>query len=67
MEGCPSLERGCGTPTSKEAYPGPWIKQVAGGQLQAFLDETNYLDPVHPDFRPNYRAETALLALAGDE
>ena len=36
------------------------------GQLQALLDETDFLDPFQSGFRPGFGTETALVALFDD-
>ncbi|KAF7243567.1 Aldehyde oxidase 2 [Varanus komodoensis] len=40
--------------------------RVVAGQLQAFLEETDYLDPFHSGFRPSYGTESALVSLYDD-
>ncbi|KAF7252606.1 putative RNA-directed DNA polymerase from transposon BS [Varanus komodoensis] len=39
---------------------------MVAGQLQALLDETDYLDPFQSGFRPKYGTESALVALYDD-
>uniref|UniRef100_A0A8D2LDV0 Reverse transcriptase domain-containing protein n=1 Tax=Varanus komodoensis TaxID=61221 RepID=A0A8D2LDV0_VARKO len=39
---------------------------VVAGQLQAILDEADYLDPFQSGFRPGYGTESALVALYDD-
>ncbi|KAF7248337.1 C3a anaphylatoxin chemotactic receptor [Varanus komodoensis] len=39
---------------------------VVAGQLQALLDETDYLDPFQSGFRPGYSTESALVTLYDD-
>ncbi|KAF7235047.1 Vomeronasal type-2 receptor 26 [Varanus komodoensis] len=41
-------------------------ERVVAGQLQALLDETDYLDPFQSGFRPGYSTESALVALYDD-
>ncbi|KAF7243701.1 Pleckstrin-likey domain-containing family M member 3 [Varanus komodoensis] len=42
------------------------LEWVVAGQLQALLDETDYLDPFQSGFRPGYGTESALVALYND-
>ncbi|KAF7250967.1 putative RNA-directed DNA polymerase from transposon BS [Varanus komodoensis] len=42
------------------------LERVVAGQLQALLDETDYLDPFQSGFRPGYSTESALVALYDD-
>ncbi|KAF7243518.1 putative RNA-directed DNA polymerase from transposon BS, partial [Varanus komodoensis] len=47
-------------------FLGKVLERVVAGQLQAFLDETDYLDPFQSGFRPGYGTESALVALYDD-
>ncbi|KAF7251725.1 RAS guanyl-releasing protein 1 [Varanus komodoensis] len=42
------------------------FERVVAGQLQALLDETDYLDPFQSGYRPGYGTESALVALYDD-
>ncbi|KAF7246720.1 hypothetical protein EYD10_07352 [Varanus komodoensis] len=42
------------------------LEWVVAGQLQALLDETDYLDPFQFGFRPGYGTESALVTLYDD-
>ncbi|KAF7247744.1 Reverse transcriptase-like protein [Varanus komodoensis] len=42
------------------------LERVVAGQLQALLDETDYLNPFQSGFRPGYGTESALVALYTD-
>ncbi|KAF7239662.1 putative RNA-directed DNA polymerase from transposon BS [Varanus komodoensis] len=48
------------------AYAVAVLERVVAGQLQALLDETDYLDPFQSGFRPRYGTESALVALYDD-
>ncbi|KAF7249443.1 hypothetical protein EYD10_05220 [Varanus komodoensis] len=47
-------------------FLGKAFERVVAGQLQALLDETDYLDPFQSGFRPGYGTESALVALYDD-
>ncbi|KAF7253384.1 hypothetical protein EYD10_00388 [Varanus komodoensis] len=47
-------------------FLGKVLERVVVGQLQALLDETDYLDPVQSGFRPGYGTESALVTLYDD-
>ncbi|KAF7246328.1 GREB1-like protein [Varanus komodoensis] len=47
-------------------FLGKVLERVVAGQLQALLDETDYLDPFQSGFRPGYGTESALVALYND-
>ncbi|KAF7238386.1 RNA-directed DNA polymerase from mobile element jockey [Varanus komodoensis] len=47
-------------------FLGKVLEQVVAGQLQALLDETDYLDPFQSGFRPRYGTESALVTLYDD-
>ncbi|KAF7239150.1 Mitogen-activated protein kinase kinase kinase 14 [Varanus komodoensis] len=47
-------------------FLGKVLEQVVAGQLQAFLDETDYLDPFQSSFKPGYGTKSALVALYND-
>ncbi|KAF7243419.1 RNA-directed DNA polymerase from mobile element jockey [Varanus komodoensis] len=47
-------------------FLGKVLEWVVVGQLQALLDETDYLDPFQSGFRPRYGTESALVALYDD-
>ncbi|KAF7253346.1 hypothetical protein EYD10_01268 [Varanus komodoensis] len=53
-------------PVANIPFLGKVLERVVAGQLQAFLDETDYLDPFQSGFRPGYGAESALVALYDD-
>ncbi|KAF7242143.1 putative RNA-directed DNA polymerase from transposon BS [Varanus komodoensis] len=42
-------------------FLGKVLERVVAGQLQALLDETDYLDPFQSGFRPRYGTESALV------
>ncbi|KAF7254271.1 CMP-N-acetylneuraminate-beta-1,4-galactoside alpha-2,3-sialyltransferase [Varanus komodoensis] len=44
-------------------FLGKVLERVVAGQLQALLDETDYLDPFQSGFGPGYGTESALVAL----
>ncbi|KAF7249944.1 Succinate--CoA ligase [GDP-forming] subunit beta, mitochondrial [Varanus komodoensis] len=47
-------------------FLGKVLERVVAGQLQALLDETDYVDPFQSGFRPRYGTESALVALYDD-
>ncbi|KAF7241261.1 Maternal embryonic leucine zipper kinase [Varanus komodoensis] len=47
-------------------FLGKVLERVVAGQLQALLDETDYLDPLQSGFRPGYGTESALVTLYDD-
>ena len=47
-------------------FLGKAIERVVAHQLQAVLDDTDFLDPFQTSFRAGYEAETATVALVGD-
>ncbi|KAF7254804.1 RNA-directed DNA polymerase from mobile element jockey [Varanus komodoensis] len=53
-------------PVANIPFLGKVLEQVVAGQLQALLDETDYLDPLQSGFRPRYGTESALVALYDD-
>ncbi|KAF7244356.1 LINE-1 retrotransposable element ORF2 protein [Varanus komodoensis] len=53
-------------PVANVPFLGKVLERVVAGQLQALLDETDYLDPFQPGFRPSYGTESALVALYDD-
>ncbi|KAF7245360.1 RNA-directed DNA polymerase from mobile element jockey [Varanus komodoensis] len=53
-------------PVANIPFLGKVLERVVAGQLQAFLDETDYLDPFQSGFRPGYGTESALVALYDD-
>ncbi|KAF7249458.1 RNA-directed DNA polymerase from mobile element jockey [Varanus komodoensis] len=53
-------------PTANIPFLGKVLERVVAGQLQALLDETDYLDPFQSGFRPGYSTESALVALYDD-
>ncbi|KAF7246310.1 Tyrosine-protein kinase Yes, partial [Varanus komodoensis] len=53
-------------PVTNIPFLGKVLEQVVAGQLQAFLDETHYLDPFQSGFRPGYGTESALVTLYDD-
>ena len=53
-------------PVENFPYLGKVLEQVVAGQLQALLDETDFLDPFQLGFRPGFGMETALVALFDD-
>ncbi|KAF7252470.1 putative RNA-directed DNA polymerase from transposon BS [Varanus komodoensis] len=53
-------------PVANLPFPGKVLERVVAGQLQALLDETDYLDPFQSGFRPGYSTESALVALYDD-
>ncbi|KAF7239258.1 hypothetical protein EYD10_14085 [Varanus komodoensis] len=50
-------------PVANILFLGKVLERVVVGQLQALLDETDYLDPFQSGFRPGYGTESALVAL----
>ncbi|KAF7252624.1 Craniofacial development protein 2 [Varanus komodoensis] len=53
-------------PVANIPFLGKVLERVVAGQLQALLDETDYLDPFQSGFRPGYGTESALVALYDD-
>ncbi|KAF7253994.1 RNA-directed DNA polymerase from mobile element jockey, partial [Varanus komodoensis] len=53
-------------PVTNILFLGKVLERVVAGQLQALLDETDYLDPFQSGFRPGYSTESALVALYED-
>ncbi|KAF7251615.1 Ena/VASP-like protein [Varanus komodoensis] len=53
-------------PVANLLFLGKVLEWVVAGQLQALLDETDYLDPFQSGFRPGYGTESALVALYDD-
>ncbi|KAF7239088.1 Sodium-dependent phosphate transporter 2 [Varanus komodoensis] len=53
-------------PVANIPFLGKLLERVVAGQLQALLDETDYLDPFQSGFRPGYSTESALVALYDD-
>ncbi|KAF7250944.1 RNA-directed DNA polymerase from mobile element jockey [Varanus komodoensis] len=53
-------------PVANILFLGKVLERVVAGQLQALLDETDYLDPFQSGFRPGYGTESALVALYND-
>ncbi|KAF7251034.1 putative RNA-directed DNA polymerase from transposon BS [Varanus komodoensis] len=53
-------------PVANIPFLGKVLERVVGGQLQALLDETDYLDPFQSSFRPGYSTESALVTLYDD-
>ncbi|KAF7239530.1 putative RNA-directed DNA polymerase from transposon BS [Varanus komodoensis] len=53
-------------PVANIPFLGKVLERVVVGQLQALLDETDYLDPFQSGFRPGYGTESALVALYDD-
>ncbi|KAF7244380.1 putative RNA-directed DNA polymerase from transposon BS [Varanus komodoensis] len=53
-------------PVANIPFLGKVLEWVVAGQLQALLDETDYLDPFQSGFRPGYGTESALVALYDD-
>ncbi|KAF7247943.1 Phosphatidylinositol N-acetylglucosaminyltransferase subunit A [Varanus komodoensis] len=53
-------------PVANIPFLGKVLERVVAGQLQALLDETDYLDPLQSGFRPGYGTESALVALYDD-
>ncbi|KAF7246760.1 Reelin [Varanus komodoensis] len=53
-------------PVANIPFLGEVLEQVVAGQLQALLEETDYLDPFQSGFRPGYGTESALVTLYDD-
>ncbi|KAF7234897.1 E3 ubiquitin-protein ligase TRIM21 [Varanus komodoensis] len=53
-------------PVANIPFLGKVLERVVAGQLQALLDEADYLDPFQSSFRPGYGTESALVALYDD-
>ncbi|KAF7242353.1 putative RNA-directed DNA polymerase from transposon BS [Varanus komodoensis] len=53
-------------PVANIPFLGKVLERVVAGQLQALLDETDYLDPFQSGFRPRYGTESALVTLYDD-
>ncbi|KAF7246048.1 Ribosyldihydronicotinamide dehydrogenase [quinone] [Varanus komodoensis] len=53
-------------PVANIPFLGKVLERVVAGQLQALLDETDYLDPFQSGFRPGYSTESALVTLYDD-
>uniref|UniRef100_A0A8D2Q0S4 Reverse transcriptase domain-containing protein n=1 Tax=Varanus komodoensis TaxID=61221 RepID=A0A8D2Q0S4_VARKO len=53
-------------PVANIPFLGKVLERVVAGQLQALLDETDYLDPFQSSFRPGYGTESALVSLYND-
>ncbi|XP_053138881.1 uncharacterized protein LOC128339283, partial [Hemicordylus capensis] len=53
-------------PVSNLPWLGKVIERVVASQLQAVLEETDYLDPFQTGFRADYGVETALVGLMDD-
>ncbi|KAF7251650.1 RNA-directed DNA polymerase from mobile element jockey [Varanus komodoensis] len=53
-------------PVANILFLGKVLERVVVGQLQALLNETDYLDPFQSGFRPGYGTESALVALYDD-
>ncbi|KAF7236044.1 putative RNA-directed DNA polymerase from transposon BS [Varanus komodoensis] len=53
-------------PVANIPFLGKLLERVVVGQLQALLDETDYLDPFQFGFRPGYGTESALVSLYDD-
>ncbi|KAF7254806.1 Quinone oxidoreductase [Varanus komodoensis] len=53
-------------PVANILFLGKVLEQVGAGQLQALLDETDYLDLFQSGFSPGYGTESALVALYDD-
>ncbi|KAF7250970.1 Interleukin-1 receptor accessory protein-like 1, partial [Varanus komodoensis] len=53
-------------PVANILFLGKVLEGVMVGQLQALLDESDYLDPFQSGFRPGYGTESALVALYDD-
>uniref|UniRef100_A0A8D2Q3W3 Reverse transcriptase domain-containing protein n=1 Tax=Varanus komodoensis TaxID=61221 RepID=A0A8D2Q3W3_VARKO len=53
-------------PVANIPFLGKVLEWVVEGQIQALLDETDYLDPFLSGFRPGYSTESALVAVYDD-
>ncbi|KAF7253150.1 hypothetical protein EYD10_01179 [Varanus komodoensis] len=53
-------------PVANIPFLGKVLERVVAGQLQACLNETDYLDPFQSGFRPGYGTESALVTLYDD-
>ncbi|KAF7254508.1 Cadherin EGF LAG seven-pass G-type receptor 2 [Varanus komodoensis] len=53
-------------PVTNIPFLGKVLERVVPGQLQALLDETDYLHPFQSGFRPRYSTGSALVALYDD-
>uniref|UniRef100_A0A8D2LRL2 Reverse transcriptase domain-containing protein n=1 Tax=Varanus komodoensis TaxID=61221 RepID=A0A8D2LRL2_VARKO len=53
-------------PVANILFLGKVLERVVTGQLQAHLDETDYLDPFQSGSRPGHGTESALVALYDD-
>ncbi|KAF7249630.1 putative RNA-directed DNA polymerase from transposon BS [Varanus komodoensis] len=53
-------------PVANILFLGKVLERVVAGQLQAPLDETDYLDSFQSGFRPRYGTESAFVALYDD-
>lgn len=53
-------------PIANIPFLGKILERVVALQLQAFLEETDYLDPFQFGFRPGFGTETALVVLVDD-
>ncbi|KAF7245591.1 Eukaryotic translation initiation factor 3 subunit M, partial [Varanus komodoensis] len=52
-------------PVANILFLGKVLERVVAGQLQAFLDETDYLDPFQSGFRPGDTAAKVMVELLG--
>ncbi|KAF7239466.1 putative RNA-directed DNA polymerase from transposon BS [Varanus komodoensis] len=53
-------------PVANIPFLGKVLERVVAGQLQALLDETDYLYPFQSGFKPRYGTESALVTLYDD-